>query len=120
MSMPVDRDKVELLKPKAVSKLKKKKKKLTQAKKAVRAPVTPMKQAVKKDPLAEEVKVEIPEPRYEQIAFPEIQEGATKEEWMGIKAQYETKVRENQQEYNAAVKDWLREGSNGAIRRASV
>jgi hypothetical protein len=49
MSMSVDRDKVEQLKPKTVSKLKKKKKKLTQAKKAVKAPATPMKQAVKKE-----------------------------------------------------------------------
>ena len=40
MSMAVDRDKVEELMPKTVSKLKKKKKKPTQAKKVVKAPAT--------------------------------------------------------------------------------
>ena len=102
MSMAVDRDKVEQLK-KTGSKLKKKKKKLTQAKKVVKAPATPMRQAVK----AEEVKVEVPEPRYEEIAFPEIQEGTTQAGRAEILAKYETKVRDNQRKYNAAVKDWL-------------
>ena len=66
-----------------------------------------MKQVVKKEPLAEEMKVEIPEPRYEEIAFPEIQEGTTKEERNEILAKYETKVQKNQHKYNAEVKDWL-------------
>jgi hypothetical protein len=53
------------------------------------------------------VRVEIPEPRYEEIAFPEIQEDTAREKRMEILAKYETKVRENQQKYNAEVKGWL-------------
>ena len=65
MYMPVDRDKLEQLKPRGtVAKLKKnKKKKLTHAKKAMGVPATPRKQVVK----AEEAKVDVPEPQFEAI-----------------------------------------------------
>ena len=95
---------VEELKPKTVSKLKKKKKKLTQAKKAVKAPATPARQVIKPEEMKE---VEVPEPVYEAIAFPEIGEETTKEDREEILAKYGTKVQDNQRKFNAAVKNWV-------------
>jgi hypothetical protein len=56
-------------KPAAAPKLKKKKKKPIPAKKIGRAVATPMKQAVKKEPKEQEIKVEIPEPQFERMEF---------------------------------------------------
>ena len=70
MSIPVDRGNQDQVKSKpAAPKLKKKKKKPIPAKKIGRAVATPMKQAVKKEPKEQEIKVEIPEPQFERMEF---------------------------------------------------
>ena len=70
MSIPVDRVKQDQVKAKLVAP-KKKKKKPIQGKKIGRAVATPMKQAVKKELKEPEIKVEIPEPQFERIEYPE-------------------------------------------------
>jgi len=109
MSIPVDRGNQDQVKSKpAASKLKKKKKKPIPAKKVGRAVATPMKQAVKKELKEEEMKVEIPEPQFERIEFPEILDGATKEETAEIVEKYDNKVQLNQQKHNAEMKEWYK------------